>query len=98
MVAKGFRDKTRYEIDQTYSPVAQGWMVKWLLSVANKNDWFLAQSDVKTAFLYSDIKNPVYLSMHDGLKSENNKNLVLMLQKSLYGLKIKHPRKTGLIG
>lgn len=62
-------------------------MVKWLLSVANKNDLFLTQFDVKTAFLYSDIKNPVYLSIPDGLISEENKNMVLFLQRSIYGLK-----------
>lgn len=86
LVARGFRDRTEYSISETYAPVVQQWLVRWLLSHANKNNFHLIQYDVKTAFLNSEIKQQTFLSIPQGLNVDRKK-FVLQLEKSIYGLK-----------
>jgi hypothetical protein len=47
----------------------------------------LAQLDVKTAFLHSDLKEEIYMSQPDGFKVAGKENWVCKLNKLLYGLK-----------
>lgn len=43
--------------------------------------------DIKTAFLYGDLKETIYMDQPPGFKDQTNGDKVCKLQKSLYGLK-----------
>lgn len=86
LVARGFRDKNEYKINETYSPVINQWLIRWALSVANRRNLQITKYDVSTAFLNADINQLTLLSIPDGLP-ENKTTSVLKLNKSLYGLK-----------
>ena len=50
-------------------------------------DMELHQMDVKTAFLNGDIKETMYMVQLENFVSEDSKNMVCKLRKSIYGLK-----------
>ena len=54
--------------------------------VASEN-LHLEQLDVKTAFLYGDLEEKIYMHQPEGFIVQGKKNLVCRLTKSLYGLK-----------
>ena len=61
---------------------------KALLAMAAAYDWKIEQMDVKTAFLYGDIEEEVYVEFPEGtgIKVGNMTDFGLKLIKALYGL------------
>ena len=59
-----------------------------VLAIAAEMDWEVRQLDVKTAFLYADIEEEVFVAEPPGFETNDNKKglLVMKLGKSLYGL------------
>ena len=59
-----------------------------VLAIAAEMDWEVRQLDVKTAFLYADIEEEVFVVEPPGFETNDNKKglLVMKLGKSLYGL------------
>lgn len=51
-----------------------------------QHDWEFRQIDVKTAYLYGDLEEEVYMEPPEGLDGIP-KDHVLLLVKALYGLK-----------
>ena len=47
----------------------------------------LYQMDVKTAFLYGDIDEEIYMKQPKGFVVPNKEHLICNLKRSLYGLK-----------
>ncbi len=86
LVARGFQDLNSYLEVETYSPVVSGCVMCWVLSIANRFGLHLCQLDVRTAFLYGELREPVYLQVPDGLDVDPSK-FALRLKKALYGLK-----------
>ena len=85
LVAKGFLQKPGVDYEDTYSPVAKYATVRTILAVGVAMQMYFEQLDVKTAFLYGDLKETIYLEIPDGMQAPPN--TVLKLKKSLYGLK-----------
>lgn len=83
LVVRGFQQKEF--IENVYSPVGKMQTLKVLLSYSCKNNLFIEQMDVETAFLNGYVKSEVYVSQPEGYESGDNK--VYKLQKALYGLK-----------
>lgn len=86
LVARGFRDRSEYQIFETYSPVVNLWLIRWALAIANRRKLKITKYDVSTAFLNADIIKPTYLSIPEGFATPRKKS-VLTLHRSLYGLK-----------
>jgi hypothetical protein len=84
LVAKGFQQDDHFDHSEIFAPVAKLPTLRILLAIANKYKLSLHQMDVKSAFLYSEIDEEVYLKKPEGLKKDGK---VLKLKKSLYGLK-----------
>lgn len=94
LVIKGFADKNKYDLTETFAPVARLSDVKFILSVANKYNLDIHQMDVKTAFLNGKLEKPVYMEIPEGYKGKENldEKYVCKLIGALYGLKIS-PRR-----
>ena len=82
---RGFEQKESFNYDEIYSPVAKMSTIRTLLSVGNQYKYYFKQLDVKTAFLNGDLKENVYIYPAEGFKC--NKEKVLKLKKSIYGLR-----------
>ena len=59
-----------------------------VLAIAAEMDWEVRQLDVKTAFLYADIEEEVFVAEPPGFEKNDNKKgmLVMNPRKGLYGL------------
>ncbi|MFN9111482.1 MAG: reverse transcriptase domain-containing protein, partial [Bacteroidota bacterium] len=85
VVAKGFRQIYGRDFTDTYAPVARASSVKLLFALAAAFGLTLSQYDVKTAYLYADLKEEIYMAPPPGLPNAAGK--VCKLLRSLYGLK-----------
>ena len=71
----------------TYSPVARIATIRVLLALAASYGLHVHQMDVKTAFLYEELEEEIYMEQPDGFVVPREENKVCRLIKSLYGLK-----------
>lgn len=85
LVARGFSQIEGIDYSNTYAPTASMSSIRMLFAHAAAKQLLTAQFDIKTAFLYGDLDEEVYLEQPDGFVV--NKNKVWRLHKSLYGLK-----------
>ncbi|GBP92583.1 Copia protein [Eumeta japonica] len=87
LVEKPWSKDNWMQIDytETFSPTVRYDSVRILLSEACQYDLKIVQFDVKTAFLYGDIKENIYMNPPEGIESPPN--FVCKLNRSLYGLK-----------
>ena len=94
LVTRGFKDTNIYGLKETYAPVSRLPLIRAVTSLANKSDWEMCQMDVKTAFLYGELQEEVYMEIPDGIQVSKETKLakVCELKRSLYGLKIS-PKK-----
>lgn len=85
LVVKGFKQRKGIDYEQTYSPVARMATIRALLSVSAKENLYLTQFDVSTAFLNGKLQEEIYMKQPDGFNDGTAR--VCKLQRSLYGLK-----------
>lgn len=85
LCAKGYAQAAGIDYKETYSPTVRYDSIRVLLSLAAQNGYEILQLDIKTAFLYGELKENIYMYPPEGLTYEPNK--VCKLIKSLYGLK-----------
>lgn len=88
LCAKGCQQKAGLDYSDIFSPTTRYDTIRILLAVVAQNDFEFMQFDIKTAFLYGDIDNDIYMTIPEGVKINNeSNNTVCKLKKSLYGLK-----------
>jgi len=85
LVAKGYSQQPGLDYGDTFAPVTRLESIRLLLGIAALNDWEIRQVDVKTAYLYGDLDEEIYMEPPPGLKVPDGH--VLRLVKALYGLK-----------
>ncbi len=83
-VVRGFEQRYGIDFNETFAAVVKPMTYKALFAIAARNDWEIEQMDVKTAFLYGDLDDEVYVEMPTGFEEPNR---VCKLNKALYGLK-----------
>ena len=79
LVARGFTQRQGIDYDRTFAPVMKQSLLRSVLAEANHADWDVEQIDIKTAFLYGEIDEEIYLKLPDGN--------IHLLERALYGLK-----------
>jgi len=92
LVAKAYSQREGLDYTEAFAPVAKFNSLRSLLALVCENDSELDGMDVKTAFLYSDLEETVYMEIPEGLHTEVQRNnsgerVVCRLIKSIYGLK-----------
>lgn len=87
LVAKGFTQRAGIDYEETYSPVVRYDSLRAVFAIAAALDLEIAQLDIKTAFLYGDLNEDLFMSQPTGFLSKGQEKLVCRLKRSLYGLK-----------
>lgn len=85
LVVKGCSQKANINYTETFSPVVRFESIRILMSIACANNYEIYQFDIKTAFLYGDLKEDIFMEQPEGFNDGSKK--VCKLRKSLYGLK-----------
>lgn len=87
LVAKGYSQRSGIDYGETYAPVAKHDTLRVILSIVAAYDLEMIQLDIKTAFLYGELNEEIYLQQPEGYVAADKENQVCHLHKSLYGLK-----------
>ena len=66
VVARGFNQIEGLDFDETYAPVTRLETIRLLLAIAVEKDWEIRQVDVKTAYLYGDLDEEIYMQPPPG--------------------------------
>ena len=88
LVAQGWNQVHGRDCGGTYAPVCRLQSIRMVLAIAAELNLEVRQLDVKTAFLYADTEEEVYVKTAPGFETTNKDEvqLVMKLEKSLYGL------------
>jgi len=84
LVVKGCEQKNQLDYQETYSPVIGQNALRSIFAIAAAKDYKIISFDVKTAFLYGELEEDIYLYPPEGY---NYKSKILKLKRALYGLK-----------
>ncbi|RVW22637.1 Retrovirus-related Pol polyprotein from transposon TNT 1-94 [Vitis vinifera] len=87
LVAKGFTQKEDIDYKETFSPVSSNDSFRIIMALVAHYDLELHQMDIKTAFLNGSIDETIYMVQLENFESNNSKQLVCKLKRSIYGLK-----------
>ena len=81
LVAKGFSQVEGIDYDEIFSPVVQFETVQMMLALTALRDWHISRLDVKTAFLYGDLNEELYMEQPEGFKFPGQQNKVMCLKR-----------------
>ena len=87
LVIQGYRQRYGFDYTETFAPVLRLESLRVLLALKAIHKWRTFQLDVKTAFLYGDLEEEIYMTQPEGYQIPGSEGLVCKLKKSLYGLK-----------
>jgi hypothetical protein len=86
-VVRGFEQQEGTDFFETFASVVKPMSYKAIFAITAALDWELEQMDVKTAFLYGEVEEEVYVRQPTGMEDPKYPNKVCKLKKALYGLK-----------
>ena len=87
LVAKVFTQKEDIDYKETFSPVSSKDSFRIIMTLVAHYDLELHQMDVKTVFLNGNIDETIYMVQPENFESNDSKQLVCRLERSIYGLK-----------
>jgi len=87
LVAKGFSQVEGIDYDEIFSPVVRFETVRMMLALVALKDWHISGLDVKTAFLYGELDEELYMEQPEGFKIPGQQHKVMHLKRTIYGLK-----------
>ena len=86
LVVQGFRQIEGLDYNEVYAPVARLEAIRIFLAYASYKGIKVYQMDVKSAFLYGNISEDVYVAQPPGFVDPIHPDKVYILNKALYGL------------
>jgi Reverse transcriptase (RNA-dependent DNA polymerase) len=87
LVAKGFSQIEGIDYDDIFSPVVRYESVRLIVALAALQHWHMSSIDVKTAFLYGELDEELFMEQPEGFKKKGQEHKVFRLKRALYGLK-----------
>jgi hypothetical protein len=83
LVTKGFSQIPGIDFEETFSPVARFETVRLLLALSALEDWEIEALDVKTAFLYGNLDEELYMEQPEGfiVKGQEGKDQINYAKK-----------------
>ncbi|WJZ94895.1 hypothetical protein VitviT2T_013713 [Vitis vinifera] len=87
LVAKGFTQKEDIDYKEIFSSVLSNDSFRIIMALVAHYDLELHQMDVKTAFLNGNIDETIFMMQPENFESNDLKQLVCRLKRSIYGLK-----------
>ncbi|CAM9000875.1 unnamed protein product [Rhodiola kirilowii] len=81
LVAKGYLQKYGVDYNEVFAPVARWDTIRLLLAIAAQRGWIVYQLDVKSAFLYGELKEVVYVENLKDILSKEKKTKSIVLRK-----------------
>jgi hypothetical protein len=86
LVAKGFSQRPGLDYTETFAPTAKWAALRTVLAMCAPEDYEADAVDISNAFLNRDLMQDVYIHQPKGFE-QGEGNMVLKLNRSLYGLK-----------
>ncbi|GJR48852.1 putative ribonuclease H-like domain-containing protein [Tanacetum coccineum] len=86
LVAQGHRQEEGIDYDEVFAPVARIEAINLFLAFASYMGFMVYQMDVKSAFLYGEIEEEVYVTQPKGFEDPHFPKHVYRVVKALYGL------------
>jgi len=87
LVVKGYSQQHGIDFSEVFAPVARMDTVRLIVALAACKGWDIFQLDVKSAFLYGELNEEVYVDQPKGYVKRGREHMVYKLHKALYGLK-----------
>ncbi|KAL0544444.1 hypothetical protein IC582_019559 [Cucumis melo] len=93
LVAQGFSQRYVIDYEETYSPMVDAVILRFLISLAVSENFDMHFIDVVTTYLYGSLCNDIYMKVLQEFKvlktykSSSRKLCSIKFQRSLYGLK-----------
>ncbi|UYV76794.1 hypothetical protein LAZ67_14002030 [Cordylochernes scorpioides] len=85
--AEGFDQKYGEDYNKTFAPVTKLTKLRTMFSIAASKKLIIRHYDIKTAFLYGELIEEIYMDQPEEYIHIGKENLVCKLNKSIYGLK-----------
>ena len=85
LVARGYTQVLGVDYNETFAPVTRLETLRLLFAMAVQRDWEIRQIDIKTAYLYGDLDEEIYMEPPEGVTIPEGH--VYLLVKAIYGLK-----------
>ncbi|GJW29217.1 putative ribonuclease H-like domain-containing protein [Tanacetum coccineum] len=86
LVAQGHTQQEGIDYDEVFAPVARIEAIRIFLAYASFMGFTVYQMDVKSAFLYGQIEEEVYVCQPPGFEDPDHPDKVYKVVKALYGL------------
>ncbi|KAD3640580.1 hypothetical protein E3N88_29803 [Mikania micrantha] len=86
LVVKGYVQEHGVDFDEVFAPVTRLVTVRLMLAIAAREGWPVHHLDVKSAFLYGELKETIFVLQLEGFVQKGKENMVYKLSKALYGL------------
>ncbi len=86
LVAKGFLQQEGVDFTEVFAPASKHVTFRALLAVVDVEDLELHHLDVKTAFLYGELEEEIYIEQPPGYE-DGKRGVACKLIKALYGLR-----------
>lgn len=93
LVAKEFTQIEEIDFQETFSPVTRYETIRFLLAHAALKNWEIEAMDIKTAFLYGELDEEIYMEQTEGFLEKGREWMVCRLKRR--SMALNKPRAPG---
>ena len=87
LVVKGYSQQYGVDYTEVFALVARTETIRLVVALAAQRGWAIYQLDVKSAFLYGELNEEVFMEQPCGYVQKRHEHKVYKLKRTLYGLK-----------